>query len=179
MKPLFFVLKAACVCRVPTEIVKQRMQAQIYPTMGLAVSGIIKTHGVSGFFTGYRITVFREIPFSCIQFPLFEHLKVRLANYRRRRLHAYESSACGLVAGGFAAAVTTPLDVIKTRIMLSRKVGALTPSILGVCKDIISKEGPKTLLAGIGPRILWISLGGGIFLGMYDFAQSCLVALEQ
>jgi len=31
----------------------------------------------------------------------------------------WQSSLCGAFAGGFSAAVTTPLDVAKTRIMLA------------------------------------------------------------
>ena len=33
----------------------------------------------------------------------------------------YESALCGSLGGAIAAAVTTPLDVLKTRIMLSHE----------------------------------------------------------
>jgi solute carrier family 25 S-adenosylmethionine transporter 26 len=35
-------------------------------------------------------------------------------------------------------------------------------------KRIIAEEGPKKLLAGLGPRVMWISIGGSIFLGVYE-----------
>ena len=37
----------------------------------------------------------------------------------------WQASLCGAVAGGFSAAVTTPLDVAKTRIMLAKVVTPL------------------------------------------------------
>lgn len=33
-------------------------------------------------------------------------------------MHSYESAICGSFSGAIAAAVTTPLDVMKTRLML-------------------------------------------------------------
>ena len=35
-----------------------------------------------------------------------------------RPILPYETAVCGSVAGGIAAAITTPLDVLKTRVML-------------------------------------------------------------
>lgn len=40
----------------------------------------------------------------------------------KRPLRTYEAAGCGSVAGGVAAAFTTPLDVLKTRVMLDMRV---------------------------------------------------------
>lgn len=64
--------------RVPTEIVKQRMQTGVYKSIGEAVTSIRAAEGLAGFYRGYFSMIAREIPFSFIQFPLWEGLKVRL-----------------------------------------------------------------------------------------------------
>lgn len=53
---------------------------------------------------------------------MYEFLKRRLSKSVGHPLRAHEAAVCGSVAGGIAAAATTPLDVLKTRVMLDMRV---------------------------------------------------------
>ncbi|EPX73095.1 S-adenosylmethionine transporter [Schizosaccharomyces octosporus yFS286] len=158
---------AACLVRVPTEVIKQRAQAS---GGTLSSRNVLQTiwkseQSLRSLYSGYGITIMREIPFTLIQFPLWEYLKKtwRTSNNREKNM-AHEAALSGSLAGGIAAALTTPLDVIKTRIMLSQK----RTSYVSTVKNIIQLEGGRALFSGIVPRVLWLSGGGAIFLGFYD-----------
>ena len=169
---------AACAVRVPTEVVKQRAQAVQHPSSVAALRFIVAQRssiGIGGvwreMYRGWNITVMREVPFTVIQFPLWEAMK----GWRRRTkgtegISALESGAFGSIAGAAAAGVTTPLDVLKTRMMLSKERQAMMPLLVQILRD----SGPRAFFAGIGPRILWISAGGAIFLGSYQWAYNAL-----
>ena len=48
-----------------------------------------------------------------------------------RAVDPWQGAVCGAISGGLAAALTTPLDVLKTRIMLAQvlsSVATLCPS---------------------------------------------------
>ncbi len=83
---------------------------------------------------------------------------------------AAESALYGSLSGGFAAAVTTPLDVLKTRVMLSTK----RESMGSIVRTILKENGMRPFFAGIGPRVMWISAGGAIFLGSYQWAVNSM-----
>ena len=70
---------AACLVRVPVEIVKQRRQARAAGSSVEIVRDTWRGEGARGFYRGYLTTVIREIPFSLIQFPLWEGLKKQWA----------------------------------------------------------------------------------------------------
>lgn len=63
---------------MPTENVKQKMQAGLHSSAKETIAAILKSSGAKGFYTGYLTTVVREVPFSFIQFPIYEWLKVRI-----------------------------------------------------------------------------------------------------
>jgi solute carrier family 25 S-adenosylmethionine transporter 26 len=46
-------------------------------------------------------------------------------------------------------------------------------TIIDAFKDI-NGQGPKYFFSGIVPRVFWISIGGSIFLGVYDKASKLL-----
>jgi solute carrier family 25 S-adenosylmethionine transporter 26 len=78
------------------------------------------------------------------------------------------------MSGAVAAGITTPLDVLKTRMMLaSEKVRAGE-----MLSRILRESGPRALFAGLGPRIGWISVGGAIFLGSYQWAINLMGGAE-
>lgn len=169
---------AACAVRVPTEVVKQRAQAGQFAGSSRRALGAILARrrtevGFLGMwkelYRGWGVTVMREVPFTVIQFPLWEGMK-RWAAEGRREASAAESAVFGSLSGAVAAALTTPLDVLKTRMMLAKeKVNAVT-----LARTIYQQEGGRIFFSGIGPRTMWISIGGAVFLGSYQYASNLL-----
>ncbi|KAG8935755.1 S-adenosylmethionine transporter [Tulasnella sp. 419] len=168
---------AACLIRVPVEVIKSRTQTSTYGVTSNSLDAfkkVMQSDGLFGLYRGFGIMILREIPFTSIQFPLYELLKSKLSHaLDGRPLQAYEAAFCGSIAGGIAAATTTPLDVLKTRVMLDMRDSSKTPiSLTTRFIEICKNEGPATLFSGIVPRTLWISLGGAVFLGAYESAIS-------
>ncbi|CAH1984301.1 unnamed protein product [Acanthoscelides obtectus] len=169
---------AACLVRVPIEVVKQRRQTQMDNKSSLKIAfDAYKEDGFrKGLYRGFGSTIVREVPFSSIQFPILEYLK---STYRTKfknniPLESWEVAVCGSIAGGISAAITTPLDVAKTRIMLADKavVDVDNLTVLRMLKYIYTREGIVGLFSGVVPRTIWITLGGYIFFGSYDFSKN-------
>ncbi|XP_037760348.1 S-adenosylmethionine mitochondrial carrier protein isoform X2 [Chelonia mydas] len=154
------LLKVACLIRVPSEVVKQR--AQVSPS--------------SSTFQVLSNTLYQEIPFSLVQFPVWEALKDLWSWKQGHVVDSWQSATCGAFAGGFAAVITTPLDVAKTRIMLA-KAGSSNASgnVFSALHSVWRSQGLPGLFAGVVPRMTAISLGGFIFLGTYDKTRRLLL----
>lgn len=165
----------ACIVRVPTAVVTQRMQVGQYGKFSEAVTKIWAEGGLRSFYVGYGTTVAREIPFSFIQFPIYEKLKKIWAEKQGEECGPIQGATCGSAAGSVAAGLTTPLDVVKTRMMLGVKDG-VAPYVgtLPSLQRIAREEGMAALFGGIGPRIGWITCGGFIFFGAYEYATQTL-----
>ena len=168
---------AACLVRVPTAVVTQRMQVGQYKTFPEAVTKIFAESGVSTFFIGYWTTVAREIPFSFIQFPIYEGLKKVIAWKQGAETTVSQGAFCGSFAGAIASAATCPLDVVKTRQMLGAKTKVTGELYVGVVNSLMTiwkEEGFMALFSGLGPRVGWITVGGFVFFGAYEKAQEVL-----
>ena len=184
---------AACAIRVPTEVVKQRAQAGLFGGSSLlALKDILafrrQNNGyrimMRELYRGGGITIVREIPFTIVQFSLWEYLKSSYSLYQHQShgreegmVTALESALFGSAAGAVAAGATTPLDVLKTRIMLARSAHVekrMGPGAFNLLAQIRRVEGLAGLFSGFGPRVAWISAGGAIFLGTYQWAWNLL-----
>jgi len=117
---------AACTVRVPMEVVKQRAQAVVGLSSYSALKEILSAKRESvfaGLYRGFGITAMRDVPYTMIQFALYEELKrVQARRLGKEKVSPGEAAVCGSIAGGIAGGVTTPLDVLKTRIMLAKEV---------------------------------------------------------
>jgi uncharacterized membrane protein len=67
---------------------------------------------------------------------------VAIEEYSGRPPMSYESALCGSVGGAIGAALTTPLDVLKTRIMLSSSKVNFVSTITGCLEFCIAVTDP-------------------------------------
>merc|ERR1712083_772428 len=104
-----------------------------------------------------------------------EHLKIECKKRSTGEIQAWQSAICGSLAGGFSAAVTTPLDVAKTRIMLAA-AGSKDAQLntFNMLLLVAREKGLTGLFAGVAPRVTWISIGGAVFFGVYEKSKSVL-----
>ena len=149
----------SCLIRVPFEVIKQRTQAMPDGASSFAtLKALIKLKGPLSLFDGLTATILRDIPFSFIQFPIYEALKLYAGG--GDKCSPELAAVFGSLAGAIAGAITTPLDVVKTRRMLGHSDCSLW--------QIIKTEGAVSLFKGLGPRVLFISTGGLVWFGTYE-----------
>lgn len=142
---------------------------------------------VSELYRGAGITIAREIPFTVLQFTMWESMKEGyLAKFAdaggaKGQVPASTSAVFGSVAGAVAAGLTTPLDVVKTRVMLARRADGEggRVRVRGVVSGIAREEGFGAFWRGLGPRVAWIGIGGAVFLGSYQWAWNRLEGVDE
>ena len=120
---------AASVIYVPSEVLKTRLQLQgrfnnpffssgyNYRSTPDAIRTIVQQEGFSALFHGYKATIWRDLPFSAIQFACYEQeQKWAKQSVGSRDIGLGLEVLTASTAGGVAGVITCPLDVVKTRI---------------------------------------------------------------
>ena len=184
---------ASSLIRVPTEVIKTRMQTGQFYSARSAFWHVATREGIyTGLFAGFGSFLLRDLPFDAIEFASYEQMKLTWKSVSGgRELRQHETACIGALAGMLTGAVTTPLDVVKTRLMTQGAHSTEQASqAAGVAKTLgkqryqgvadcvvkmVAEEGWGSLLKGIGPRVTWIGIGGGIFFFALEAAQSFLV----
>lgn len=77
----------------------------------------MRTEGAAALFYGYKATLYRDLPFSALQFMFWEQFQTSARKYKQsREIGAPLELLTGAAAGGLAGVITCPLDVVKTRL---------------------------------------------------------------
>ena len=183
----------------PFELVRTKMQSEKVPYRQLfaIIRTSISEHGPRILWKGLLPTIWRDIPFSMVYWFNYETFRGNTlrdddgekkssiaspsAAYLVRSnitVDTYATFACGALAGGIAATLTTPADVVKTfrQIELGRSKylpnnGSSSASsspinrpiqsthTFAILAHILRVEGPKGLFAGLLPRLLKVAPG--------------------
>ncbi len=126
----------------PMDVVKQRVMIQVshvtgphlyYPVRNSyeIFFDILRTDGFFGLYRGFGAALVTYAPFMGIYFATYEQLKSLSLLHLQEKTGREPTSQdipffyhlCGAAtAGAFAAAVSCPLDVVKTRIQVRRRV---------------------------------------------------------
>lgn len=154
-------------------VIKQRMQmhGSEFRSGITAAKTIIRTEGLSAFYISYPTTLTMTVPFTAVQFSAYEFLKDTL-NPSGSYSPLTHVTAGGL-AGGVAAAVTTPLDVAKT--LLQTRGTSVDPEIrhakgmFDALKIIGKRDGPKGFMRGMTPRVVTFMPSNALCWLSYEF----------
>ncbi|CED84368.1 Mitochondrial carrier protein CGI-69 [Phaffia rhodozyma] len=179
----------------PVELFRTRLQAhpppgRPQPTVKSTVIDLRKMVGESGvrsLWRGIGATLWRDVPFSGIYWGGYEWLKGRvLTGPRWEKAGSGEGEwgramVAGAGSGMFAALVTTPFDVLKTRRQItsnptSSSLLSTSPrppsSTIPLLREIIKNEGFTALFAGLVPRLAKVAPACAIMVSCYEVVGS-------
>lgn len=94
----FHLFQMVNLVKVPVEVVKQRRQTTALSPLAI-VRTAIHNEGVRGMYRGFVSTVLRDVPFSIIQFPLWEAFKKHLQVITGEETTPTHSALSGAFAG--------------------------------------------------------------------------------
>ena len=82
-----------------------------------AAKTIIRTESLSEMFSGFKATLYRDLPFSAFQFMFYEQFQHWARQWKQSRdIGVPLELLTGAAGGGLAGVMTCPLDVVKTRL---------------------------------------------------------------
>jgi len=162
---------AASLVRVPQEKIKQPVQADMYPNWLAAIKGQYAQGGLMAFTVGFKATIMRDVPWNALSFLFFNSFKMMYESVLSMAPNQRDTMALGALGGGLAAIIMTPVDVVKTRLMLqvADADGVLPYSGIGHCMaKVASEEGPGALMKGLLPRCMYLGPLASITMSIYE-----------
>jgi solute carrier family 25 S-adenosylmethionine transporter 26 len=151
------------------EVLKQRMQAGRIRNVG----EVLKSKDSLRALVSWRLfraqTLLHDIPYGIVQWSAYAAVKSSLSD--EAASDPITPVLAGTLSGGLAALITTPLDVIKTRCIISDHL-PIRSIFHGVVKD-----GIWVLVSrGAVFRVLHIAPATGVYFGLFNLIYSGLAS---
>ncbi|TPX38055.1 hypothetical protein SmJEL517_g00293 [Synchytrium microbalum] len=160
------------IVKVPREVITTRLQTEAIgsasgtkPSFTRAVASIYKQEGVMGFFRGFSSTTLRDWPFMIILFTSYESFKKVHEQIMSNgssdedeeiAITTLKSTLFGGISGKFVCALagylTTPFDVVKTKIMTASPIKTSRRTIRSVTRELYENQKAVLEAAGTAPR---------------------------
>ncbi|KAG6503161.1 mitoferrin-like [Zingiber officinale] len=170
----------------PMDTVKQRLQLKSSPYKGVldCVARVLREEGIGAFFASYKTTVVMNAPYTAVHFATYEAAKRGLTQISPENTSDEQlvvHATAGAAAGALAAAVTTPLDVVKTQLQCQGVCGcdrfssSSTSTVIGT---IVRRDGYPGLMRGWKPRMLFHAPAAAICWSTYEAMKSFFYELN-
>ncbi|TFL05423.1 mitochondrial carrier [Pterulicium gracile] len=162
----------------PFDVIKQRMQMHKseFRSVFTCARTVYAREGISAFYVSYPTTLVMSIPFTAVQFTVYEQTK-RLLNPDNTYSPVSHMVSGGL-AGAVAAAVTTPLDVCKTLLQTrgssDDKVIREARGMIDAGKIVWRRDGLKGFTRGLTPRVLTHMPSNALCWIAYEFFKAAI-----
>ncbi|RZC41889.1 S-adenosylmethionine mitochondrial carrier protein -like protein, partial [Asbolus verrucosus] len=162
----------------PLDTIKTRLQA---------AQGFAKAGGFRGVYKGLGPQVIGSAPQAALFFLTYESFKHYMEPKVGPHWLPFVHMTGASIAEVVACLIRVPIEVVKQRRQTSKhtswrilrhawrtedKKVANTLKVRTVLKQVHKELGIRGLFAGFVPRVLWITLGGYIFFGMYDLSKN-------
>ena len=174
----------AVIAICPIELIRTKLQSRTgytYTELISVIRSAIAQNGVFSLWRGLIPMLFRDVPFSVLFWVGYENIKIQLNNIFNPSYENLIPFMSGSLAGGIAAAVTTPLDVVKTHMQVDigevKQVGLGAGSPINVMRNVMKIHGLQGLMVGLVPRCAKIIPACAIMITSYEAGKSFFTKL--
>lgn len=168
----------------PFDVIKQRMQVHgsTHRTIWDCAKNVFRQEGLRAFYVSYPTTLTMTVPYTALQFTAYESLTKVMQRHRNVGYDPLTHCTAGGLAGGVAAAATTPLDVVKT---LLQTRGTSSDAEIRHARGLASaagiiwrREGAKGFFRGMNARVVTSAPSTAICWSAYEVAKAYFIRVE-